>query len=896
MVDIMTLHKRLSCSVVVPLVFFLILCGSVTVQAKVTGKVSGVVTNADTDEPIVGATVSVANTDLATKTDEDGEYFIINVPVGHYDLVVSHVGFERMVKTEVRVLVDLTTPVDFEITVAPVELANEVVVVATAPLIQKDLTSSRVIFTEDRLKNLPNITSVQSILTNYPGVVLDAGQDLHVRGSRDGQLSYYYDGFSIEDPFYATAGMRIVPASLAELSLTSGGFTAEYGEAQSGVVSAVTREGTADYHGQLRMYQGATHKYDVSTGKWGDLSTVTNRSIIGTFSGPFPGMDEKDYNFFTAGEYLRDDGYLPHNWYTSYTGISKLTMQPLARFKVKANVTYQESDGGVYDHRDVNGLSYDFNLDGLPVVERKAYIAGVTGNYAFSDRAFGSISVNQFYTRTLTEPAHLMGVHWSQWPGYSEDEDGVYNGTIHIDNYAGMIDYTDEMQITGYTTGSDFNPTYGFRETRYNSVSGNLITQWDKYNQIKSGFEFRRYHLDWDFKQFYNDQPYGERYTSRPKLASFFLSDKLEYRDFIVDMGIRFDYRDADISYNYTPDDTIAHYKEADSRSRLSPRLGVSFPISDRSAMHFNYGIYYQVPQSVYLYTNLKGDRTSGLPVIGNPDLEPEETISYELGVDHLIGSDLRLDVTAYHKEISDLVTTREVGSILNNPVTRYVNDDYGTAVGFDVSLEKLPLHGNFSASISYSYMVAKGNGSNANEPYYTYLTSTTDTLPPLSEYYLDFDQRHTITAVLSYNAPSDWAGRLLGMKLPGAWGLTMVGYYGSGLPYSRVDASGFRMGERNENRLPATYTVDMRFNKDFNVGWNQSRMTFFVEVDNLFNRKNVLNVYTRTGVPDDDNNLVQADLTLSQDELNYYDRLYDMDPQNYSPPRTIRTGLEFSF
>ena len=93
-----------------PLMVFLILCGSITVQAKVSGKISGVVTNSETGEPIVGATVSVAETDLATKTDEDGEYFIINVPVGHYDLVVSHVGFERMVKTEVRVLVDLTTP------------------------------------------------------------------------------------------------------------------------------------------------------------------------------------------------------------------------------------------------------------------------------------------------------------------------------------------------------------------------------------------------------------------------------------------------------------------------------------------------------------------------------------------------------------------------------------------------------------------------------------------------------------------------------------------------------------------------------------------------------------------------------------------------------------------
>jgi outer membrane receptor protein involved in Fe transport len=881
---------------VTPLLAVLILIGAVAAQAKVTGKISGVVLNSETGEPVVGATVTVVDTDLATKTDEDGEYFIINVPIGQFDLLVSHVGYERMVKKEVRVLVDLTTPVDFDITQAPVELANEVVVFATAPLIQKDLTASRVIFTEERLRNLPNINSVQSILTNYPGVVTDAGQDLHVRGGRDGELSYYYDGYSIQDPFFSSAGMRIVPTSLAELSLTSGGFTAEYGEALSGVVSAVTREGTSQYHGQMRTYQGATQPYDVIAGDWGDLTTVTNRSLTGSFAGPVPGLDSRRYNFFTAGEYLRDDGFLPHNWYTSYTGIGKLTMQPLPKFKLKTNITYHESDGANYDHRDVNNISYDFNLDGLPVWDRKAYIVGVTGNYALSDRAITSLTVNQFFTRTQTGPAHLKGMHWSDWPGYSEDENGIYNGTIHSNNYNGDIDYTDERQITGFTSGDDFNPTYAYRKTRYNSVSGSLVTQWNKNNQIKSGFEYRAYDLEWDFKQFYNSKPYGERYTSRPKQASFFAEDKLEYRDFVVNLGIRFDYRDADIAYNYTPEDTIAHYKDAESKSRYSPRLGVSFPISDKTAMHFNYGIYYQVPQFRYLYTNLSGDRTSGLPILGNPDLEPEETISYELGVDHLIGHDLRLDLTAYHKDISELVTTREVGAILSNPVTRYVNDDYGTVVGFDMSLEKLPLGGNLSGSISYGFMLAKGNGSDANEPYQTYLTSTTDTLPPLSEYYLDFDQRHTITAVVSYNAPKDWSGRLFGQKLPGAWGLSMVGYYGSGLPYSRVDASGNRMGERNGNRLPAVYTVDMRFNKDLAVGWNNSNLTFFIEVDNLFDRKNVLNVYTRTGLPDDDNRLVQADLSLDQEELNYYDRLYDLDPQNYSPPRTVRTGLEFSF
>jgi len=892
---IMILQKQLTYLTAAPLLFTILLASS-QLQANVTGKVSGVVVNAETGEPVAGATVTVAATNLATKADDDGEYFIIDVPVGEFDLVVTHVGFERMAKKKVRVLADLTTPVDFEISVATVELPNEVVVYAQAPLIQKDLTASRVIFTEERLRNLPNITSVQAIMTNYPGVVTDENNQLHVRGGRAGQLSYYYDGFSIQDPFFAVAGMRIVPTALAELSLTSGGFSAEYGEALSGVVNAVTKEGTAEYHGGLRILQGATHPYDVTTGKWGSLKNIRNRALAADFSGPIPGLDDRRYTFFSSGEYLSDPGYLPHNWSTTYTGICKLSMQPVSRLKLKTNVTVQEADGATYTHRDVNNRSYDFNLDGLPVWDQSVYLAGLTSNYALNERVIASLTFNQYSTKRQSGPSHLKGVHWSNWPGYSEDVRGVYNGTIDDDNYGSDMDWTDPLQVTGYTVGDDFEPTYAFRQTRYNSLTGKLTAQWNKNNQFKAGFEYLRYHVEWDKKQFYNPQPYGERYSSRPRQASMFIEDKMEYRDYVINFGLRYDYRNADISFNYTPEDQVAHYRQADSKSRISPRLGVSFPISDRSAMHFNYGIYYQVPQYLFLYTNLQGDRSSGLPILGNPNLEPEETVAYELGVDQMVGENLRFDLTAYYKDVDDLVTSREAGQVAGNPVTKYVNGDYGTVTGFDLSLEKLPVGGYLSGSISYGFMIAKGNGSTANEAYYTYLTSSTDTLPPLSQFPLDFDQRHTITTVLDLRIPEEWNGRFLGMKLPGAWGLSMVGYLRSGLPYTRTDANGNRLGERNENRLPATYSVDVRFNKDLTVGRPGDKLTFFVEVDNLFNRRNVLDVYTRTGLPDDDLNVSGTGLALDEEELNQYDHLFDHDPQNFSPPRTIRTGLEFTF
>ena len=888
--------RRLFAGLVV-LTVGLVLSSSPSVMAGVTGKVSGLVTDAASGKPLVGATVRVAGTEMAAVTDEDGEYFIIGVPGGKYDIVVTHVGFEKLVKKDVRVLLDLTTPVDFTVQQVTIELKDQMVVYATAPPVQKDLTSSKVIFTSDRLRNLPNVQTVQAVLGVYPGVVSDRNNTMHVRGGRGGQVAYYYNGFSVQDPFIANAGIRIIPTALEELSLTSGGFTAEYGEAISGVVSAVTPDGGPNYHGRIKAFEGLTHSYDITTGQWQSLDRNTNRSLSMNLSGPLPFADPMKYNFFAAGEYLRDNSSLPHNYYVSYAGVGRLAMQPMPRLKLLVNGAYQSVFGDRYAHRDVNGRSYDFNLSGLPSFKNKAYLVGVSANYAVNGISILSLSLNRFKTYSKQAPKRYFDLYWRDWPGYSEDSAGNYNGTIDDNNYMNNRDWTDAAEATGFAGGSDYDPSFRWRSAAYNSIAASWLSQLNKSNEVKVGFSYRRYAVDWDFKQFYNASPYGEKYSSNPIYASWFAQDKLEYRDIIVNLGLRYDYRNADIEYNTTPGGLTPTYKEADAKSELSPRLGVSFPVSESSVIRFNYGVYFQAPQYTTMYTNLRGDISSGLPLLGNPDLRSEQTKAYELGVTNMVREDLRLSVTAYYKDMKDLVTTRSEFKVAGAPVTQYKNGDYGTAKGFDVILERLPKSGIFSGSISYSYLIAMGNGSYALEPYYTYLGNAVDSLPPMKEYPLDFDQRHTLTAVADFRVPKDWKGSLFGMSVPGAWGVSLVGYVGSGLPYTKTDNVGNRMGERNEGRLPTQSRVDMRFNKDFAFGLKQQALTFFIEIDNLFNTHNILNVYTNTGLPDNDNNRVgTSGLVTRADEIERLDRLYDHDPQNYSLPRTVRTGLEYSF
>ena len=882
----------------------IIVSNSPQLQAGVSGKISGIVTDAKTAEPIVGATILVKGTSISTLTDIDGEFFIINLPAGKYEVTAKYLGYETVTVSEVRILTDLTTPIDFELNDAAVVLSKEIIISAVNPIIQRDLTSSQVTYTAEQLQALPNTTDLYSILSKFPGVVTDKDLKIHVRGGRSGQLVYYYDGFSVQDPFTYAAGMRIMPSALEEISLTSGGYTAEYGEALSGVVNAVTREGGAEYHGGIRMYEGMTHSYDVYTGEWKKLDFQENRSASFNLSGPIIGLDPKKYNFFVAGEYLRDPSYLPSNWSISYNGTSKFTMRPMPNMKILTNFSYYKDDGRLYDHRDVNGVSYDFNLDGLPAFRKRAYLAGITGNYNFSENMILSATIDRFYTRTLSAPQQLMDTYWNKWPGYSETDSGTYNGTIDNENYGAYenLDFTDPMQVVGYTVGDDFLPAYRFRRSEYNSFKVSLLNQVNKIHQVKTGIEYRKFDIMWDTKLFYNTNPYGEKYETRPVYLSAYIQDKMEYTNFIVNLGIRYDLANSDISYNYAPrdDDPDNNFdvilKEAESKSKFSPRLGVSFPISEKSMMHFNYGVYYQYSKFTNMYINLDGDISTGYPLLGNPDLEPEQTTSYELGMDHLIGDDLRLDITAYYKDIDNLVSTRSFYAYTGLAVTQFTNDDYGFVKGLDFSFEKLPGNSYFRAKLDYSYMIAKGNGSYEREPYYTYITSVDDNLAPLTSYPLDFDQRHTITALVSYKVPRNWKGDVFGVTIPGGWIFTSIGQYGSGLPFTATDNTGNRLGDRNENRLPAHYSIDIKFSKNFYVGLSDNFLSAFIEIDNLFDRRNIVNVYSRTGSPDDDGQATGSGLALDQKELNKYDRLYDHDPQNYSLPRTIRTGLEFNF
>jgi hypothetical protein len=876
--------------------------------AGTAGKIAGVIKDQENGVPLPGATVMIKGTSIGTSTDEDGEYFLLNVPVGTYTIEASLIGYAMVTQTEVTVLLDLTTPLDFQMKSTPLELKKGVTVVATRPLIQKDLTSSTNMWIREQLNYLPNVVEIQPLISNMAGTVIDENNLLHVRGGREATLSYFLDDISVLDPLVGQAGTRIPPEAIEELNLTTGGFTPEYGEALSGVVSAITREGGSVFSGKIKAYDGLTYPYNVKTGEYEKLKRNNNHSLVINLGGPLTFKQNDKATFFYSGEKIWDDGYLPHNRRDLTSGTGKISLRPAQSLKLVLSGNYYIRDLLRYAHRDVNNISYDFNLGGLGRIRNKSYSFGAKITYPTSKNTFYSVKLNHFYTDVKLAPdikigeQNLFDLYWDEWPGYMEDSKGVYIGTIDDNNYNHNINLSNQHLNTGFTAAPDFYPVYHYRRTIYTSLGFDLVSQMDKHNQIKVGGEYRLNRLKWDDKQFFNARPYGEKYQVNPNYAAIYLQDKIELKEIIVNAGLRLDYLDADIDYWNDPvtQERKVHTKP---KAQLSPRLGISHPVSDRTVIHFSYGYYFQVPPYQYLFTNLQADLSTGFPLVGNPDMEAEKSVAYELGINHALTDDITMKITTYYKDLTNLVSTREV-VYPGGSYTHFTNADYGTAKGVDVILNKRPDHNNLSGTINYSYMIAKGNASTPYEGYYDYFTQGTNApVWPVKEYPLAFDQRHTLSIDLDYRVGREWRKDLLGLRLPGAWGWNVLAKYGSGMPYTKTDDQGNRLGALNEGRMPATYRVDLKFNKDFYLfKEKETHLSFFTEVVNLFDRRNILNVYPNTGRPDDDGRHYElttdpdGDGPYTAEDKNRYYRLLAKDPQNYDAPRTIRWGIEFIF
>ena len=209
-------------------------------EASTGGKIAGVVKDAATGDGLPHANIVVVDTKLGATADEKGRFFILNVPAGTYTLKATYIGYADYTVEDVRVSADLTTNLAVELTSSDIQV-EEVVIRAERPIIDKTATNAvRIVDAED-LEILP-LRGVSSVIALQTGVVEDEGS-LHIRGSRSDEIGYYVEGASVRNVVTGGNAVNLIDEALEEIQLQAGGFNAEYGGANAGIILQELRTG-----------------------------------------------------------------------------------------------------------------------------------------------------------------------------------------------------------------------------------------------------------------------------------------------------------------------------------------------------------------------------------------------------------------------------------------------------------------------------------------------------------------------------------------------------------------------------------------------------------------------------------------------------------------------------
>jgi outer membrane receptor protein involved in Fe transport len=373
-------------------------------------------------------------------------------------------------------------------------------------------------------------------------------------------------------------------------------------------------------------------------------------------------------------------------------------------------------------------------------------------------------------------------------------------------------------------------------------------------------------------------------FSYEPLSGTGYIRDKIEYGSMIANLGFRWDFflQDTKRLIDIARNDDLGSGVILGDREKISPRIGFSYPISDKAKVHFNYGHFYQLPDYGYMYARNTASVDQN-DVVGNYNLDYQKTVQYSFGVKYAMTENYALDLSGYFKDEFDKINSYRVriGGLTRQ---QYRNSDYGRSRGFEMELDKLG-GGYVNGQLSYTYAFAYGKASQTNT---NYLSDFLLSREPLSEAPLNNDIRHSLKASVVVYIPNTVKPRLFGLPIANGWTFTVETIIESGRPFTPTTAYpgiSTDLGqdiETNSLRYPATAVFDIRFTKEFKLAGLDYSLILWVQ--NLFNNRNVVNVYSSTGRPDTQQNTAGVVHGGTQ---------YDQNPANWDYGRQIIFGLE---
>lgn len=891
-------------SKITSMVVFLVLTMffSLQLHAQTTGKIAGILLDANSNEPLAGANIFLEGTSMGAAVGLDGSFYIINVPPGLYDINAQMLGYKSIKIKDVRVSVNRTTTLELELEQAIIE-GDVIVVTADKVAINKDQTGSiRTVSSED-MEKLP-VENVGDVVSMQVGVV-----GRHFRGGRADEVSYLVDGIQVDDAYGGEdRNVELETEAIQEIEVVTGTFNAEYGRAMSGIVNQITKDGGDEYHASFKtsFANYYTSHGDVFIGL--DEDIIRNQDYKFQLSGPIISnklsflfntryQDNKnhlngirrfrvdDFSDFSdpnnfISQHTGDGSYVPMNNSKNLSFFGKLTYRMFDNLKVQTIFSRNQDEWGSYIH------VFKYNPDGVATAYRNTDMTALSINHTLSNSAF--------YEAKFSYTNKSGGFYL-----YKNPLDSRYNHDVFL---RGTLE-------TGFLTGGQMKDHSDGDQIDFNTKI-DLTWQLSKYHNIKAGILYTYHELDFKSKAIRNEYEgtdrdllleykpivfpdssiYSDFVNVKPVEFATYIQDKMEYEDMVLNIGARVDYFDPKREYptdRRNPanqllfgKDSLSTYKKADPQIQVSPRIGVSYLLGPNAQMHFSYGHFFQMPPLYALYVNnsfliAPSDYST---LMGNSQVKAQKTVQYEIGLKQQLTDAMVLDVSLYYRDMYNLLSAVVVSTYNQIEYGLFSNKDYGNAKGLEIKYD-LDFE-NLYSTINYTLQYTRGN---ADNPQTTYNRAGSSQDPITKLIPMSWDQRHTLNATIGYNKDN--------------FGFAVIGYYNSGSPYTWSPLqesllSRVNLYENNDQR-PSRYTIDL--NAYYNIDiYDKTKLKITLNIYNLLDRLNEQWVNNNTGRAY--TAIIQeTDLLGHQSDFNdYEDRIKD--PSAFEPPRLVKLGLGVNF
>lgn len=941
---------------------FVVLVIPFVLFAQEKGKISGSITDKASRAPLVGVTVMVKGTYYGASSNLDGKFSIQNVNPGTYTIQFSLIGYKKVQQTGVKIGAGQTLALNIDMEETELTLDNEIVIIGQKPMFNIEETASRRSVTSEEIE-VAVVENIRDVVAQQAGVV-QTDNEIHIRGGRTHESAILVDGVSVQDPLSGTGfGLQVSASSIKEVEVLTGGFNAEYGQATSGVIDASTKDGAAEYHGSLSFKTdnfgfNSTSLYNWNS-RFADVSLsgaepITSQILpavgikipgeIFFFMSLYTGITDaftrwtpiiqggKETNAYREVVANRlhsttffDSRFTPgqeNNW----QGLGKLTWKitPLMTLyysfigsaainqnsqSLQANLEYIEpSPGYQYEYQNI--------LDDANVYTHRNTLHILRWSHTLSAQSFYKITLSRFTTNLRVD------ANGKDWTHYREPRDIV---TFPVDYYNTNRDTIGVIPGDGFwDVGNGF--TWRDHYIIDNTFKAELSNDFSEKNKFKAGFEAtieEMQMVDIEKPWFGELGLNNDIYKVYPSFGAMYAQESITFSGMILNFGLRLDWwmpgkfvDDAvkNASVVTIPDATRQDYLDETfnffgrrMKARLSPRVGISHPVSDNQTLFFSYGHFSKRPNPQFVYAKLDpASAQTSFPRFGNPNLNPETTVAYELGLRNEFTENDVFTLTAYYKDIFDYVSTRSAKitstRFSGGRFTTYINQDYARSRGIELEYKKRM--GNwFRGSFTATYSIATGKSSYPDEGS---LVVRGDQDEQIKENFLIFDRpfQTSLSATFYVRKHEPLFGFADGIL--DDYNVYLRAFFQSGKrysPYVLVPSSDpnklpeYQIDRNNLNGKIADdwFWIDLNFEKYFTFGGLNFAIN--VEIANLLDNANSAIINPVTGrayeygdpIPTGWNDPLHPDLQLPVNPFPY-------NPARYLAPRNIRAGVSVKF